>query len=186
MTQAALPAFSLLILAGGRATRMHGVDKGLVLWQGQPFVAHIVARIHSDDVVISCNRSFADYQRYGRVIADLNPDFAGPLAGMAAGLPLCQHDWVLVVACDMPCLPVNLFERLWYALDDKQIAVAHDGQRVQPLCVLLHRSLVDDIAATVAQGQAAVHRWINRHPHTVVIFDDESAFRNINTLAELE
>lgn len=187
MTQAALPPFSLLILAGGRATRMHGADKGLVLWQGRPLIAHVLDRVIAQDIVISCNRSFAEYERYGRVIADVSDDFAGPLAGMAAGLPLCNHDWVLIVACDMPCLPADLALKLWQALDDGQrIAVAHDGEHLQPLCLLLHRSLAEDIAETVANGQAAAHCWIKRHPHAVAMFDDQDAFRNINTLDELE
>lgn len=187
MSQSPLPLFSLLILAGGRATRMNGADKGLVQWRAQPLIAHVLERLPSDDVVISCNRNFAAYERYGRVVTDLNGDFAGPLAGMAAGLPLCKHEWVLVVACDMPCLPADLAQKLWQMLDDRQrIVVAHDGEHLQPLCLLLHRSLAQDIADGVTNGQAAVHKWIKSHAHTIAVFNDQDAFRNINTLEELE
>ena len=73
------PQFSALILAGGRATRMEGLDKGLVLWHGKPLIAHVVENLKTqvDDVVISCNRSFDDYQQYGLAIADTTPNFAG-------------------------------------------------------------------------------------------------------------
>lgn len=186
MTHSSLPALSLLVLAGGRATRMNGADKGLALWHGQALIAHVIKRLGISDIVISCNRSFSEYQRYGRVVADRNDAFAGPLAGMAAGLPLCRHEWVVVVACDMPCLPTNLQDQLWQARDhDQPLVVAHDGEHLQPLALLVHQTLAPDIAAAVADGRFAVHQWIKRQPHAIAHFNDRDAFRNINTIEEL-
>jgi len=177
-----IPTFSTLILAGGQATRMNGADKGLVLWHNQPLIHHVLKNLPQDDVVISCNRNLEQYQHYGRVVMDNTPNFAGPLAGIAAGLAICQHDWVLVTACDMPCLPANINCLLWQNLADKPIAVAHDGAHLQPLLLLLHRSLANDIQQAVTQGQGSVYKWLMQHPHQVVYFEDTSIFTNINTL----
>lgn len=181
------PQFSAVILAGGRATRMQGLDKGLMLWQGQPLVAHVIDKLKTqvDDIVISCNRSFEDYQHYGLAVADTTPNFAGPLAGIAAALSYCQHDWVIVVACDMPCLPVDVALRLWEASNKSPLTVAHDGEHLQPLCALLHKSLLPSLEEHVKQGHAAVYKWINTQTHSIAYFDDKHAFMNINSLAEL-
>lgn len=176
------PIFSTLILAGGKATRMNGHDKGLVLWQGQPLISHVLKHLPQNDVVISCNRNFNAYANYGRVMSDKTPDFSGPLSGIAAALPMCKHDWVLVSACDMPCLPVGVADYLWQHLEGKQIAVAHDGEHLQPLLMLLHKSLAEDIEQQVAQGFSSVYKWILRHPHQVVYFNHKDMFLNVNRL----
>ena len=182
------PPFSALILAGGRGTRMEGLDKGLVLWQGEPLIAYVLSSIHVqvDDIVISCNRSFEDYQHYGTVVADNSPDFLGPLSGIAAALPHCQHEWAFVVACDMPCLPADIVLRLWQALhDNAQLAVGHDGEHLQPLCLLLNKSLWPSLDEYVKQGHASVYKWINTQVHSLAYVNDKHAFMNINSLAEL-
>lgn len=176
------PIFSTLVLAGGRATRMNGNDKGLVLWQGQTLISHVLKNLPQNDVVISCNRHLDAYAHYGRVVSDNTPNFAGPLAGIAAALPLCQHDWVVVSACDMPCLPTNIALTLWQQIDDNLIAVAHDGEHLQPLLMLVHKSLAQDIEQQVAQGFSSVYKWLMRHPHQVVNFDDKEMFLNVNSL----
>lgn len=176
------PIFSTLVLAGGRATRMNGNDKGLVLWQGQTLISHVLKNLPQNDVVISCNRNLDVYAQYGRVVCDTTPNFAGPLAGIAAALPLCQHDWVVVSACDMPCLPVDVALTLWQRVGDNLIAVAHDGEHLQPLLMLVHKSLVQDIEQQVAQGFSSVYKWLMRHPHQVVNFDDKEMFLNVNSL----
>ncbi|MCP5174363.1 MAG: molybdenum cofactor guanylyltransferase [Moraxellaceae bacterium] len=176
------PIFSTLVLAGGRATRMNGNDKGLVLWQGQTLISHVLKNLPQNDVVISCNRNLDVYAHYGRVVSDNTPNFAGPLAGIAAALPLCQHDWVVVSACDMPCLPVDVALTLWQQIDDNLIAVAHDGEHLQPLLMLVHKSLAQDIEQQVAQGFSSVYKWLMRHPHQVVNFDDKEMFLNVNSL----
>lgn len=179
---------SALILAGGQATRMQGRDKGLVVWRGMPLIEHVLARVQPqvDDVVISCNRNAELYGRYGRCLPDVVEGFAGPLAGMAACLPLCVHEWVLVVACDMPCLPVSLAGRLMAGLGDNRLAVAHDGVHLQPLALLMHRELGVSLEGALREGVFSVQRWINGHSHSVVYFEDEGGFINVNRLGELE
>ena len=177
--------FSTLILAGGQATRMNGQDKGLVLWQGQALISHVLKNLPQEDVVISCNRNLDRYQLYGRVIKYEIPDFAGPLAGIAAALPLCRYEWVVISACDMPCLPTGIADYLWQHLEGKQIAVAHDGEHLQPLLLLVHRNLAEDIQQQVAQGFSSVYKWLQRLPHSVVYFNDKNIFTNINRLENL-
>lgn len=181
--------YSAILLAGGKATRMGGLDKGLVPWRGKPLIEHVLARIRSqvDDIVISCNRHPEQYAGYGACQADATEDYAGPLAGIAACLPLCRHDAVLVVACDMPLLPDDLVTRLGDALTpDMDVAVAHDGEQLQPLAMLLRRRALPALHRALDQGQAAVHRWALAQRHRIVTFEDPGAFRNFNTLAELD
>ena len=177
------PLFSTLVLAGGRATRMNGQDKGLVIWHNQPLISHVLKNLPKDDVVISCNRHLETYQHYGQVVHDIAPSFAGPLAGIAAALPLCKHDWVLITACDMPCLPVGIAAYLWQHLQETKIAVSHDGEHLQPLLLLVHKSLASDAQEQVAQGSTSVYKWLQRLPHAVVFIEDKTVFTNINSLA---
>ncbi len=179
------PNFSTLILAGGKATRMNGHDKGLVIWQDAPLINHVLKNLPKKDVVISCNRNLAIYSQYGRVVSDKSPDFAGPLAGIAAALPECKYEWVLITACDMPCLPPNVAELLWCNIADNKIAVAHDGEHLQPLLLLVHRSLVPNIQQSVNNGNTSVYKWLMQQPHHIVYFSDTTVFTNINSLDAL-
>ncbi|WP_265468408.1 NTP transferase domain-containing protein, partial [Aeromonas salmonicida] len=90
---------SAVILAGGRATRMGGEDKGWVKLAGRPLIDHVLDRLRPqvDEVLINANRSQDSYQALATVISDNNPDYLGPLAGMQAGLAAARHDWVLFV-----------------------------------------------------------------------------------------
>ncbi|WP_170106937.1 molybdenum cofactor guanylyltransferase MobA [Agitococcus lubricus] len=176
--------FSLLILAGGKATRMQGQDKGLVLWQGKPLVEHIIGRIRCTDIVISCNRNHAHYHYYGRTVSDQQSDFWGPLAGIASGLAQCQHDWVLVVACDMPSLPHDIAQRLANARQtDTQVVIAHDGEHLQSLCFLARKDLYLSAQTAISKGQRAVYSWLLERNHQIVYIDDAHAFDNINRLS---
>lgn len=180
--------FSAIILAGGRATRMNGRDKGLVEWRGQPLVAHVLERLRDqvDDVVISCNRHPEAYARFGVCAADTTGNYAGPLAGIAACLPLCRHARVLVTACDMPCLPRDLVARLAAAFQaDTDVAVIHDGEHLQSLAMLVDRRVLPGLESALARGHAAVHRWLSEQRHVVVHYPDPAAFVNFNTLEEL-
>jgi molybdenum cofactor guanylyltransferase len=179
------PDFSTLILAGGKATRMNGHDKGLVIWQNAPLINHVLKNLPKNDVVISCNRNLAIYSQYGRVVSDQSPDFAGPLAGIAAALPLCNHEWVLITACDMPCLPPNVAQLLWCNIADNKIAVAHDGEHLQPLLLLVHRSLAQNIQQSVNSGNSSVYKWLMQQPHHVVYFTEATIFTNVNSLEAL-
>ncbi|MGN6651405.1 NTP transferase domain-containing protein, partial [Trinickia sp.] len=123
-----------LVLAGGRGTRMGGVDKGLQPLAGEPLALHVARCIASqvDSLLISANRHRDDYARLGaafqaRVIADISGDFPGPLAGLLAGLRAASTELVLCVPCDTPALPADLAAQLLAALDSGQADVAVAG-----------------------------------------------------------
>ncbi len=112
-----------VILAGGRATRMGGEDKGLVSIGGIALYQYVLARLRPQvaSVAISANRNQARYQASGLpVIGDLTPDFAGPLAGMLAGLKQSPNEWVAFVPCDVPDFPADLVAQLWQQKAQRQ------------------------------------------------------------------
>ena len=180
---------SAVILAGGRATRMGGDDKGWVPLAGQPLVAHVLERLRPqvDEVLINANRSEDRYRQLAPVIGDTQADFQGPLAGMQAGLAAACHDWVLFVPCDGPALPRDLMARFRAALTPQtELVVAHDGEHLQPVVALLHRSLLPSLQRALAEGERKTGAWFARHRMTVVPFADApDAFINLNSPAEL-
>ena len=106
---------SAIILSGGRATRMNGVDKGLVQLQQKPLIAHVIELLapQADEIFINANREILQYEAFGLpVLKDENEEFIGPLAGFSLGLQHAKHDYVLTVPCDSPLLPLDLAERL--------------------------------------------------------------------------
>lgn len=194
-----------LVLAGGRGTRMGGIDKGLQTFNGKPLVLHALQRLQMGgsigSVMLNANRNLADYAAFGvPVWPDDLPDYPGPLAGFLIGLQHCTTPYLLTVPCDTPLLPTDLARRLATALEIDQADIAtaatpetdHNGQRKlrpQPVFSLLHRRLLDSLQKFVASGQRQVQAWTAQHKTTLVPFDLPSdhpqAFFNANTLAEL-
>jgi molybdopterin-guanine dinucleotide biosynthesis protein A len=179
-----------LILAGGRGSRMGGVDKGLQALHGVPLVQHAIDRLlpQVGALMISANRHLDDYRAFGvPVWPDEPPDFAGPLAGFLAGLVHCRTPWLVTVPCDTPHFPEDLVARLAAAAMDIALPVApHDGQlRRQPAFCLMPAGLRDDLDAFVRGGGRKIEHWISRHAAADVRFDDATAFFNANTLEEL-
>lgn len=174
-----------VILAGGEGRRMQGADKGLLeLWQ-RPLVAHLMERLSPQvsQVLINANRNLEHYQDYAPVFKDVHPDFAGPLAGMEAGLAAAAHEWVLFVPCDSPLLPVDLAARLMAAVSEPtHIAVVYDGERIHAATVLLHKSRLPSLQAYLRQGDRKLQLWYAQHQLIKVDFSDQSAaFINLNT-----
>jgi len=135
--------------------------------------------------MISANRHLADYAALGvPVIADTLADQPGPLAGLLAGIEQMQTEWLAVVPCDVPDFPLDLVERLAAAVGDAPLAVASAGRR-HPVFCLLHRSLRTALARDLAAGQRRVDAWTMAQGAVEVRFDDEAAFANLNTLAQL-
>jgi len=180
---------SAVILAGGRATRMGGEDKGWVALAGRPLIDHVLERLRPqvNEVLINANRSQTRYQALAPVISDDNNDYLGPLAGMQAGLAAAHHDWVLFVPCDGPALPHDLMNRFRAALTpDTELVVAHDGDWLQPVVALLHKSLLPSLTHALAEGERKIDIWFARHKMAVVSFADQpDAFINLNSPAEL-
>ncbi len=174
------------ILAGGQGRRMGGVDKGLILFEGRPLIEHVLARLQPQvsNILISANRNQHQYARYGfPVVSDDHSGFAGPLAGFAALLKQCPTDWLVVVPCDAPLLPADLVRRLAQARNDANadIAVAHDGARLQPVHVLLGRHLLPSLEGYLDAGERKIALWYRQHHVVEVNFGDcAEAFANLN------
>lgn len=191
MTTSTQQQITGIMLAGGQGQRLGGADKGLLLLAGKPLATHVAAVITAQvsRVIISANRNLDQYSALGyTVIEDERGPFLGPLAGIAAALAAVTTELALVVPCDTPFLPQDLCSRLYTALQQQQaeIAIAHDGQQLQPLCVLLRRKLLDSLNTELAAGHLKVQRWMVGQRHCVVDFSDQAnAFININSATEL-
>jgi len=182
---------SAIILSGGRATRMNGVDKGLVLLQNKPLIQHVIERLtpQADEILINANRELAQYQAMGYpVLQDEVEDFLGPLAGFSLGLQHAKHDYVLTVPCDSPLLPLDLAQRLMAALveHNAEIAVATSEDSTHPVFCLCKKTVLPSLTAYLQQGERRVSAWQKSQQYIEVDFNDCSeAFTNLNTREDL-
>jgi molybdenum cofactor guanylyltransferase len=183
-----------LILAGGRGSRMGGVDKGLQPHLGVPLALHALGRLTPQvgKVMINANRNLASYESMGILVwPDEVPDYAGPLAGILAGLTHCETPYLATVPCDTPNFPLDLVERLVQGLVeiDGEMAMAFTREggvpRRQPVFSLMTISLRNSLAAFVGSGQGNVGFWASQQRCAQVVFEDGSAFFNANTSADL-
>jgi molybdopterin-guanine dinucleotide biosynthesis protein A len=183
-----------LILAGGRGSRMGGVDKGLQNHQGIPMALHALLRLQPQvgPVLINANRNLAAYESFGmQVWPDPMGDFPGPLAGWLAGLEHCETPYMVTVPCDTPNFPADLVARLAQALvqnnaDIAMAATLEDGRvQVQPVFCLLKSSLLESLVRYLNEGQRKIDKWARLHSCTEVVFDDAQAFFNANTAEDL-
>jgi molybdenum cofactor guanylyltransferase len=182
-----------VVLAGGRATRMGGQDKGLIEINGKPMASYIVEalRPQTASVMINANRNMERYREICAcaVVEDSVGEFAGPLAGMASALRLSGTEYVLTAPCDSPLVSPSLGPRLYEALEkeDAELAVAHDGHRMQPVFALLNRGLLDSMLAYLNSGESKIDRWYAKHRTALGDFSDSrSMFLNVNTPEERE
>ena len=185
-----------LVLAGGRGSRMGGVDKGLQTHQGMPLAMHALLRLAPQvgATMLNANRNLAAYESMGAPVwPDALPDYPGPLAGFLAGLEHCDTPWLVTVPCDTPNFPVDLVERLAAAVTERQADIAlaatrdPDGSvRSQPVFCLMRASLLESLVRATTTGERKIDRWARQHRCAEVVFDDADAFFNANTLAELQ
>jgi molybdenum cofactor guanylyltransferase len=181
-----------LILAGGRARRMGGQDKGLILLDGKHMVEHCIARLlpQVGQIFISANKNIAQYGNYGfSVLEDTFGHFEGPLAGLLRAFEYSKDIPVLVVPCDAPFLSPALAIRLLQSYKETKASavIPHDGNRLQPLFGLYAPDVVSSLTKYLASGQRKVETWITTLPYAVVDFSNEKeSFMNINTESDLE
>jgi molybdopterin-guanine dinucleotide biosynthesis protein A len=185
-----------LVLAGGRGSRMGGVDKGLQGYRGVPLALHALRRLEAQvgSVMISANRNRDAYASFGvPVWPDALPDFAGPLSGFLAGLERCPTSWMVTVPCDTPAFPTDLVRRLADAAGPSGAEIAMptvreaDGRwRTQPVFCLLQTALLVSLVRFTQAGGRKIDAWTAQHRTVEVPFDDAAAFVNANTPAELQ
>lgn len=185
----ALDAVTAIILAGGRGSRMQGLDKGLMPFNGKPLVRHVIDRLTRQipRLLINANRHRDEYAQLGyAVFADTDPDFAGPLAGITAAFAQTDNDWIITAACDTPRLPLDYVARMCAAVSSNQIYVATSRARLQPTFGLWPRSCLPALNRFLAGGERAMHVFLNEQQAVHVDFSDrDEDFVNINTLDEL-
>lgn len=177
-----------VVLAGGRARRMGGEDKGLIEVGGRAMVQWVTDAMARQcaTVVVNANRNHERYRELTgcRVLSDINDDYAGPLAGMISALTHCETPLLACAPCDSPQIADDLVPRLKQALTGAgaDLAVAHDGERMQPVFVLLKRHLLDSMRSFVVSGGRKIDTWYAQHNSAVARFEDRpQMFENINT-----
>ena len=184
-----------LVLAGGRGSRMGGIDKGLQVHRGMPLALHAVLRLAPQvgGLMINANRNLAAYESMGAPVwPDALPGYPGPLAGFLAGLERCETPYLVTVPCDSPLFPQDLVLRLVAGLeaDGAEIAMAatrEEGElRAQPVFSLMHTDVLESLVRFTASGQRKIDKWTAGHRTVLVPFDEAGAFANANTLAELQ
>ena len=185
-----------LILAGGRAQRMGGIDKGLIPFLGKPLIASAISRLQNQvgSILINANRNITKYASYGYpVILDETPDFSGPLAGFSVGLKACKTPYLLTSPCDSPLLPLDLGVLLAAEMErgDFQLVYASskesDGKVwAQPVFCLMRADLLDPLKLFLEKGNLKIDHWFKELHSSTVIFENANAFANINTPEELK
>lgn len=181
-----------LVLAGGQGRRMGNVDKGLQLLRGRPMIEWVIERLRPQvtDIVINANQHLAEYETFGfPIVPDRIGGFAGPLAGLHAGLSVASQPLVVTVPCDSPFLPLDLVDRLARAREarDADLAVAKTFDQAHPVFALVRAGVLPHLTAFLESGGRKIDAWYATLAIVEVPFDDEaSAFSNINTRGELE
>jgi len=184
-----------LILAGGRAQRMGGIDKGLIPFQGKALIESAIGRLKPQvsTILINANRSITKYSHYGYpVVMDETPDFSGPLAGFSVGLKHCKTPYLLTSPCDSPLLPVDLAKKMAVQLENNDLELVfasskEDDGKIwsQPVFCLMKSDLQDSLAAFLCKGDLKIDRWFKELRSGTVVFENPQAFANVNTPEEL-
>lgn len=183
---AALPGITAIVLCGGRATRLGGIEKPLADLGGKPLIAHVIARLEPmvDDFVLSVGRDADHYEQFGYpVVADDDPG-QGPLAGIVSALAVAHTPWILTTPADTPFLPSNLVAALAPACARHGAAVVSAGGHRQNLSMLLDQPQAAALAEFYRSGGRAVHRWLVANDVDEVEFPKDGFF-NINTPEDL-
>lgn len=189
--EASAVKISAIVLAGGRGSRLGGQDKGWLPHGGRPLIERVLNAIEPqvDDIVISCNRNLVRYRELGHtVVSDGDYAYDGPLAGIAAAVKLCRHDWIQLCPCDTPNLPAGLSRRLLRTAQAAEVdaAIPEDRHGSQYLCALINRRLLSVAESALKRNQLAVKSWLAVTNTIRVDFSGEDeAFLNINSPDQL-
>jgi len=179
---------SCIILAGGEGKRVGGQDKGLIEYKDKKLIEHVIARMKPqvDEIIISANRNIQQYEKFGyKVVSDTTDNYLGPLAGINSALTLCSYDLLLVVACDMPDLPIDLAAKLFTGIINSDLAIAETEDRLQ-LSFMFKRTLSDSVNQSLHERNLRLMRWVMQQQPTIINFKNTSAFNNINQPINLD
>ena len=169
-----------VLLAGGQSRRMGGGDKCLMTLAGRSLLERAMERLapQVSEMILNANGEPARFSRFGLpVVADPVEGFAGPLAGVLAGLRWANANrpevrWIVTAATDTPFFPEDLVARLWDGAGDTYpaIALASYQSRPQPVFGLWPTALADDLEEALGAGTRKVLDWTDRHAGSLVEF----------------
>lgn len=184
-----------LILAGGRAQRMGGIDKGLIPFHGKPLIESAITRLKTQvgPILINANRNITKYASYGYpVLMDEMTDFSGPLAGFSVGLKNCKTPYLLTSPCDSPLLPIDLAKKMMVEIENGKFDLVYASTKeangkiwAQPVFCLMRTTLEDSLTSFLGTGNLKIDHWFLDLHSSTVIFENEQAFANVNTPEEL-
>ncbi|MCK5336202.1 MAG: molybdenum cofactor guanylyltransferase [Gammaproteobacteria bacterium] len=183
-----------LILAGGLGRRMNHSDKGLIVWENKTLISHVIDAIRNqlDHIVINANQHHDQYQQLNyKLISDSIEGFKGPLSGIMSGMQYCtEAEYLLVLPCDCPTPPADLFSRLAKTINESEladIAIASDGSRSQPLFGLYKTSLLPKLEMALANEHNKVMLFIEENNTVVADFSDQAeSFKNFNQPEDMQ
>ncbi|KAA0442568.1 MAG: molybdenum cofactor guanylyltransferase [Candidatus Thioglobus sp.] len=179
-----------LLLSGGQAKRLSGIDKGLLKVNQQPLMQHgfEVLKKCVGKVFISANRNIKKYQQFAPVIQDESRDFQGPLAGIAAALQVCKTPYLLVIPCDMPNLKADILQTLADKLHlspTADLCIANDGKRMQPLVALMKTSVLPSLLKFLNGGERKLQDWQRQQNLAIVTINNQQKFCNLNKPSDI-
>lgn len=192
MSMIGVDDISVVILAGGKGQRMGGQDKGLVSYKQKLLIEHVIdaMRAQADHILINANRNLQQYADFGYpVIEDTLDDFQGPLAGFLASMNAVKTRYILTLPCDGPIIVADYLQKMLQAVNDSgcDIAVASDGQRMQPVYALIPVALKASLQQFLEAGERKIDLWYAQHSVSLVKFAAESGlFTNMNTPNDLK
>ncbi len=185
-----------VVLAGGRATRMGGTDKGLIVFAGQTLAARAAQRaaVGADRVVLSANRNFGEYGKLGLpIVQDALSGFLGPLTGVHAVMAQLQikdaDQAVATVPCDCPFFPENLLGKLKAALmsnPSANCAVARAQGVREPTFAMYRGSVFEQVQGYLLAGGRRLGQFLAEQGAIAVDFDSLREFDNLNTPEDLQ
>ena len=185
-----------LILAGGRAQRMGGIDKGLIPFHGKALIESAIKVLKNQvgQILINANRNITNYSTYGYpVIVDEVPDFSGPLAGFSAGLKLCKTPYLVTSPCDSPLMPSDLCAKLAKELESGNYQLVYASSKeasgkiwAQPVFCFMRSDVKSSLKQFLSKGDLKIDNWFKELRTSTVIFENAKAFANVNTPEELQ
>ncbi|ACV26747.1 molybdenum cofactor guanylyltransferase MobA [Kangiella koreensis] len=187
---------NVLLLAGGKSSRMGGEDKALIEYQGKPMIEHLIEQLPMSDIhqlVISCNRNHEQYSHYSEhLVSDKSYEeieaFAGPLLGVLSAMETYPADAWLVLPCDTPQLNIALITKLIddYKNGSSLISCLSIGERIQPLHCVLSSQLKDSLFDYLKSGNRRAQEWVMlQNPNTIDCSNQADKLANINSPSDL-
>ena len=182
---------AVVILAGGQSQRMNLKNKAIVLLKNKPLIQYVIdiMKLQTQHIFINTHHNQDDFRNFNLPFIDDDIEsHEGPLLGMLSSLRRIKTEWIQFVPCDTPHLPIGLIETLKKAADKNhtQIAVPETSDGLQSACILCHTSTLKNLNIFFNGGGRKIEDWIRQLPLSIVPFENQAYFLNINTEEELK